>query len=441
MNLCMVGVGYVGLVSGTCFAEFGNRVYCVDNDPEKIELLETGKIPFYEPGLKELLERNRSAGRLVFTTNLREALNESLVVFIAVGTPSRDDGSANLNQVYEVARDIGRLMQGYKVIVTKSTVLIGTSRRIKEIIRENQPREIPFDVVSNPEFLREGSAIEDFMRPNRVVIGSDSEQASAIMKDLYSPLYLIETPFVLTNLETAEMIKYASNAFLATKISFINEMANLCEKVGADVHQVAKAMGLDKRIGPKFLHPGPGFGGSCFPKDTAAIVNFAASVDSRLRIVESVIQVNQDQIQRMIEKVKRAFGDQVQGKIFAALGLTFKPNTDDIRESPAIKIIKGLVELGAQVVAYDPAGIEPSKKVLGSIGFAQGPYEAAKGADALMILTEWNEFRYLDWDKLATLLKDKLVFDFRNVYDPEKMRAMGFKYYCVGRGYEPSQRT
>jgi len=296
-------------------------------------------------------------------------------------------------------------------------------------------------VVSNPEFLREGSAIEDFMRPNRVVIGSDSEQASAIMKDLYSPLYLIETPFVLTNLETAEMIKYASNAFLATKISFINEMANLCEKVGADVHQVAKAMGLDKRIGPKFLHPGPGFGGSCFPKDTAAIVNFAASVDSRLRIVESVIQVNQDQIHRMIEKVKRAFGDQVQGKIFAALGLTFKPNTDDIRESPAIKIIKGLVELGAQVVAYDPAGIEPSKKVLGSIGFAQGPYEAAKGADALMILTEWNEFRYLDWDKLATLLKDKLVFDFRNVYDPEKMRAMGFKYYCVGRGYEPSQRT
>ncbi len=332
-------------------------------------------------------------------------------------------------------------MKGYKVIVTKSTVLIGTSRKIKEIIRKNQPKEIPFDVVSNPEFLREGSAIEDFMRPNRVVIGSDSEQASAIMKDLYSPLYLIETPFVLTNLETAEMIKYASNAFLATKISFINEMANLCERVGADVHHVAKAMGLDKRIGPKFLHPGPGFGGSCFPKDTMAIANFAASVGSRLRIVESVIQVNHDQVERMIGKVRRACGDQVQGKRLAALGLTFKPNTDDIRESPAIKIIKRLVGLGAQVVAYDPAGIEPSKKELKAIEFAQDPYEAAKGADGLMILTEWNEFRYLDWDKLATLLNGKLVFDFRNVYDPEKMRAKGFVYYCVGRGYEPSQEA
>ncbi len=438
MNICMVGVGYVGLVSGACFAEFGNRVYCVDNDRQKIETLESGKIPFYEPGLKDLLERNRAAGRIIFTTDLKEALDECLVVFIAVGTPSRDDGSANLQYVFEVAKEIGKLMEGYKVIVTKSTVVIGTSRKIRKIIKENQTKEIPFDVVSNPEFLREGSAIEDFMRPDRVVIGTDSEQASAIMKDLYSPLYLIETPFVITNLETAEMIKYASNAFLATKISFINEMANLCERVGADVHHVAKAMGLDKRIGPKFLHPGPGFGGSCFPKDTKAITSFAASVGSRLRIVEAVIQVNEEQVLRMVEKVKQAFGDRLEGTRLAALGLTFKPNTDDIRESPAIKIIKELVKMGAHVVAFDPAGIEPSKRELEGVEFAQDPYSAAQGADGLMILTEWNEFRYLDWDEMAKRLHGRLVFDFRNVYDPDKMKAMGFQYHCVGRGYEPA---
>jgi UDPglucose 6-dehydrogenase len=435
MNICVVGVGYVGLVTGSCFAEFGNTVVCVDNDEEKIEALQQGIIPIYEPGLEEMVKRCQSAGRLHFTTDVADAVEKSLVIFIAVGTPSGSGGSANLEYVYQVAETIGKLMKGYKVIATKSTVPVGTGKEIREIIQRNQAREISFDVVSNPEFLREGSAIEDFMRPNRVVIGSESEQANAIMKDLYSPLYLIETPVVITNVETAEMIKYASNAFLATKISFINEMANICELVGADVHQVAKGMGLDKRIGPKFLHPGPGYGGSCFPKDTRAIAKLAESLGYRFSIVETVIQVNERQHERMVEKMESTLGP-LKGKRLGVLGLTFKPNTDDIRESPGIKIVKGLVEKGASVVAFDPAGMEAAKEVLGEVVFAKDMYDVAEDADALVLTTEWNEFRFLDWDRVKTLLRSPTVVDLRNIYDPVRMRARGFDYLCVGRPHE-----
>ena len=432
MNLCIVGVGYVGLVTGTCFAEFGNNVVCVDNDETKIASLQRGIIPIYEPGLEERVKRNHAAGRLHFTTDVAEAVEKSLVIIIAVGTPSDSAGSANLEFVYQVAETIGKLMKGYKIIVTKSTVPVGTGREIKEIVKKNQDKEIPFDVVSNPEFLREGSAIEDFMRPNRVVIGTDSEQATAIMKDLYSPLYLIETPFIITNVETAEMVKYASNAFLATKISFINEMANICELVGADVHQVAKGMGLDKRIGPKFLHPGPGYGGSCFPKDTRAIVKLGDSLGYRFQIVESVIEVNERQHKRMVDKIEKVLGI-LEGKQLGILGLTFKPNTDDIRESPALKIISSLIKKGASVCAFDPAGMEESKKVLNEVNYAQNMYDVAKDADALIIITEWNEFRNLDWERVKTLLRSPTVIDLRNIYEPSKVKDKGFNYYSVGR--------
>jgi UDPglucose 6-dehydrogenase len=432
MNICVVGVGYVGLVTGTCFAEFGNNVVCVDIDEKKIESLQQGIIPIYEPGLEEMVKRCQSVGRLHFTTDVADAVEKSLAIFIAVGTPSYRAGSANMEYVYEVAEIIGTLMKGYKVIATKSTVPVGTGKEIKDIIRKNQKEEIPFDVVSNPEFLREGSAIEDFMRPNRVVIGTDSEQATAIMKDLYSPLYLMETPFVITDVETAEMIKYASNAFLATKISFINEMANICELVGADVHQVAKGMGLDKRIGPKFLHPGPGYGGSCLPKDTRAIVKLGESLGYRFLIVESVIEANERQHNRMVDKIENSLGN-LEGKRLGVLGLTFKPNTDDIRESPAIKIIGVLINKGASIVAFDPAGMEASKQVLNQVVFVEDMYDVAKDADALILITEWNEFRNLDWDKVKTLLRSPTVFDLRNIYDPGRMQAKGFNYHCVGR--------
>jgi UDPglucose 6-dehydrogenase len=435
MNICVVGVGYVGLVTGTCFAEFGNTVVCVDNDEKKIDALQQGIIPIYEPGLGEMVKRCQSAGRLHFTTDVADAVEKSLVIFIAVGTPSGSSGSANLEYVYQVAETIGKLMKGYKVIATKSTVPVGTGKEIKEIVKKNQEQDIAFDVVSNPEFLREGSAIEDFMRPNRVVIGSESEQANAIMKDLYSPLYLIETPVVITNVETAEMIKYASNAFLATKISFINEMANICDLVGADVHQVAKGMGLDKRIGPKFLHAGPGYGGSCFPKDTSAIAKLAESLGYRFRIVETVIEVNERQHERMVEKIERTLGT-LKGKRLGVLGLTFKPNTDDIRESPAIKIVKTLLDKGVSVAAYDPAGMEAAKEVLKEVVIAKDMYDVAKDADALVLITEWNEFRFLDWDRVKALLRSPTVMDLRNIYDPVRMKARGFDYHCVGRSYE-----
>ncbi len=435
MNICIVGVGYVGLVTGTCFAEFGNHVICVDKDEQRIGSLQQNIIPIYEPGLEEMVKRNQSAGRLNFTQDVNEAVEKSLAVFIAVGTPSDSEGSANLEYVYQVAETIGKLMTGYKIIVTKSTVPVGTGKKIREIIRKNQKEEIPFDVVSNPEFLREGSAIEDFLRPNRVVIGTDNEQATAIMKDLYSPLYLIEIPFLNTNVETAEMIKYASNAFLATKISFINEMANICELVGADVHMVAKGMGLDGRISRKFLHPGPGYGGSCFPKDTKAIVKLAETHGYRFKIVESVIEVNERQQMLMVDKIENVLGD-LKGKRLGILGLTFKPNTDDIRDSPAIRIIETLLKKGAIVSAYDPAGMEAAAKILKGVNYANDIYEAAQDAEALVIITEWNEFRYLDWEKVQASLRSPTVIDLRNIYEPDKMKTRGFNYHCVGRGHE-----
>jgi UDPglucose 6-dehydrogenase len=432
VNICVIGIGYVGLVTGACFAEFGIRVTCVDNDREKIKRLKQGKIPIYEPGLEEMIAKNVKENRLSFTDNLEEGVKHSLVIFIAVGTPPDRQGKADLRYVKEVAQAIGRTMDGYKLIVTKSTVPVGTGKIIHEIIRKSQKEKLPFDIVSNPEFLREGSAIEDFLRPNRVVIGTESDQAVAIMKDLYSPLYLIETPFVITTVETAEMIKYASNAFLATKISFINEMANLCEKLGADVHLVAKGMGLDQRIGSKFLHPGPGFGGSCFPKDTAALVQLADSLGYDFEIVKSVIRVNQRQKKKKVEKIIKAVGP-VKGKTLGFLGITFKPNTNDIREAPALFIIKKLESLGAKIKAYDPAGMEEGRKMLKKVSFQENLYEVGKGADALILATEWNPFRTIDWVKMKSLLKRPMVVDLKNMYEPAKMHQLGINYTCVGR--------
>ncbi len=438
MNICVIGTGYVGLVTGTCFADFGVNVLCVDKDVEKIEMLRRGEIPIFEPGLKELVDKNINEGRLIFTTDLGEAIKKALVIFIAVGTPPRQDGSADLSYIEEVARTIAQNLNGYKVVVTKSTVPVGTGALIEGIISKEQGSDHKFDVASNPEFLREGSAVEDFMRPNRVVIGARSEQAVAIMKDLYSPLYIFETPFVITDIETAEIIKYASNAFLATKISFINEIANLCEMVGADVHMVAKGMGLDQRIGSKFLHPGPGYGGSCFPKDTMAITNIARDHGYTFRIVDAVIEVNMAQREIMIEKVKALTGD-FSGRHIGVLGLAFKPNTDDIRESPAIDIVKRLVNEGAVVKAYDPAGMENARKAMPyDITYCNDAYEAAQGCEALLILTEWNQFRKLDLARIKGLLKKPRIVDMRNIYEPESMRKMGFEYVCVGRGEKRS---
>ena len=433
MNICVVGVGYVGLVTGSCFAELGMNVACIDNDEAKIENLKQGKIPIYEPGLTEMVVRNHTQGRLTFSTSLDESLSQALVVIIAVGTPQADNGAADMHYVWEVGRSIGQSMSGYKVIVTKSTVPVGTGQKLEELIRENQKTPVPFDIVSNPEFLREGSAIEDFMRPNRVVIGANSEQAQAIMRDLYSPLYLLGTPFVITDVVSAEMIKYAGNAFLATKISFINEMANICEKVGADVNIVAKGIGLDGRIGPKFLHAGPGYGGSCFPKDTAAIATIAREHGYTFRIVEAVMEVNKNQRQVMVAKIKEAMSGDLAGKTIAVLGLTFKPNTDDMRESPSLDILPALMAMGARIKAYDPAGMEEAKKVLFDIHFGNDAYEAISGADALVLMTEWNQFRNLDWARIKTIMTGNMVFDLRNIYSPEKVRAEGFVYHSVGR--------
>lgn len=433
MNICIVGTGYVGLVTGTCFAEFGVSVTCVDKDKDKIELLRKGRSPIYEPGLEELINKNTKEGRLSFSTDLAEVVKKSLVILIAVGTPPKKDGSADLKYVEEVAKTIADNMNGYKVIVTKSTVPVGTGKLIEDIIKKKQDSSRQFDVVSNPEFLREGSAIEDFMRPNRVVIGAKSQQAIAILKDLYSPLYLIETPFIITDIATAELIKYASNAFLAVKISFINEIANICERVGADVHMVAKGMGLDNRIGSKFLHPGPGFGGSCFPKDTMAITNIAKQHGYNFEIVEAVLNVNTRQRERMVEKI-RFMLNQLNGRTIGVLGLSFKPNTDDIRESPAVDIVHKLMEEGAGIRVYDPAAMEEAKKVLGEkITCCKDAYDAASGCDALVILTEWNQFRKLDMEKIKRLLKTPVLIDLRNVYNPQAMRDMGFQYTSVGR--------
>jgi len=432
MHIGIIGTGYVGLVTGACFAEFGLFVTCTDKDEEKIRSLKKGVIPFYEPGLDELIRRNIKQGRLNFTTQIKKAVESSLVLFIAVGTPRRGDGSANLKYVEEVAREIAENINDYKLIVTKSTVPVGTGEKLREIISKNLKEQIDFDIVSNPEFLREGAAIEDFMRPNRVVIGAKSQQAIAIMKDLYKPLYLIETPFVITNIETAELIKYASNSFLATKISFINEIANLCERVGADVHMVAKGMGLDQRIGPKFLHPGPGYGGSCLPKDTNALFKIAEDHDVYLGIIDAVIKTNEKQREVMIKKIKDAIG-VLKGKTITILGLSFKPNTDDIREAPSVYIIQRLLKEKAHIRAYDPVSMGEAYKILPGIKYCKNAYDAAKGADAIVIMTEWNQFRNLDLDRIKRQLKGPYFFDLRNIYEPQKVKEKGFKYFCVGR--------
>jgi UDPglucose 6-dehydrogenase len=432
MHIGIIGTGYVGLVTGACFAEFGLFVTCVDKDEKKVKSLKKGLVPFYEPGLDELVKRSIKQGRLNFTAKIADAVNSSLVIFIAVGTPPRGDGYADMKYVEEVARGIARHLDEYKVIVTKSTVPVGTGEKLREIISMNLKEQIDFDIVSNPEFLREGSAIEDFMRPNRVVIGAKSQQAIAIMKDLYKPLYLIETPFVITNIETAELIKYASNSFLATKISFINEMANLCEKVGADVHMVAKGMGLDQRIGSKFLHPGPGYGGSCLPKDTHALLKMAEEHDVELCIVNSAVMANERQKEFMAKKIKDAMG-VLEGKIIAILGLSFKPNTDDIREAPSLYIIESLLKEKANIRVYDPVSMKEVERIISRIKYCKDPYDAVKGADALVIMTEWNQFRNLELDKLKKLLKGLYFFDLRNVYEPQRLREKGFKYFCVGR--------
>lgn len=432
MHIGIIGTGYVGLVTGACFAEFGLSVTCVDKDEKKISSLKKGLIPFYEPGLDELVKRNIKQGRLRFTTKIGKAVESSLVIFIAVGTPRRGDGSADLKYVEEVAGEIAKHMDGYKVIVTKSTVPVGTGEKIREIIAKNLKGQIDFDIVSNPEFLREGSAIEDFMRPNRVVVGANKPQSIAIMKDLYKPLYLIEAPFVITNIETAELIKYASNSFLATKISFINEMANLCDRVGADIHMVAKGMGLDQRIGPKFLHPGPGYGGSCLPKDTNALLKIAEDHGVELGIIGAAVRANERQRGLMVRKIKDAMGD-LKGRTISVLGLSFKPNTDDMRDAPSLYIINELMREGVNIRAYDPICTKEENRILPKVKYCKDPYDAVKGAHALVIVTEWNEFRNLQLDRIKKLLKEPYFFDMRNIYDPQRMKDAGFQYYCVGR--------
>jgi len=497
MKISIIGTGYVGLVTGTCLADFGLSVTCVDQDETKISLLNSGGVPIYEPNLEALIQKNVSAGRLTFTTDLEKAVQQSKVIFIAVGTPSNDDGSADLTQIKEVAQQIATFMNEYKVIVIKSTVPIGTTRKIKEIINKNiiarsslsghcegakQPKQsnpssvipasssvipakagihppvitrgqgkarihptrinrrtgvspvypIPFDIISNPEFLREGSAVYDFTHPDKIVIGTESPKALKIMQEIYRPLYLIDTPFVITNPETSELIKYACNAFLATKITFINEIANLCDKVGADVHQVAKAMGMDGRISPKFLHPGPGFGGSCFPKDTEALCSIAANYGYEFKTLKAVISANKRQRELMVEKIKHHLGD-LKGKTIAILGLAFKQNTDDIRKSPAIDIINLLLKEGAHIKCFDPLAMENTKKILPNLTYCQDEYETAQNSHMLVILTEWNQFRNLDLLKIKKLLKSPVLIDLRNLYKPDQVRQLGFIYKGVGR--------
>ncbi|MSO97706.1 MAG: UDP-glucose/GDP-mannose dehydrogenase family protein [Rhodospirillaceae bacterium] len=433
MRVAMIGTGYVGLVSGTCFSEFGVEVVCMDKDADKIERLKKGEIPIFEPGLDELVKSNVEGGRLSFTTDLAVAVKGADAVFIAVGTPSRrGDGHADLSYVYAVVKEIAVAMDHYTVVVTKSTVPVGTGREVQRIIKAARP-DAEFDVVSNPEFMREGSAINDFMRPDRVVIGAESDRARELMRKLYRVLYIIETPILFTNLETSELIKYAANAFLATKITFINEVADLCEKVGADVHDVAKGIGLDGRIGKKFLHPGPGYGGSCFPKDTLALTKTAQEHKSPLRIVETVAEINDLRKVRMAAKIIAACGGTVRGKTIAVLGLTFKPNTDDMRESPSLDIVPALRTAGATVRVYDPEGMPEAEKLLPGAVFCKDAYEAMTGADAVAILTEWNQFRSLDLKRMKGLLKSPVMIDMRNIYVPADMAAAGFTYTCIGR--------
>lgn len=433
MRIAMIGTGYVGLVSGTCFSEFGVDVICVDKDEGKIERLKKGEIPIYEPGLEQMVKTNAAAGRLSFSTDLKASVKHADAVFIAVGTPSRrGDGHADLSYVYAAAEEIAHALDGYTVVVTKSTVPVGTGREVERIIKKTRP-DAEFDVVSNPEFLREGSAINDFMRPDRVVIGAETDRAKEVMRQLYRVLYLIETPILFTALETSELIKYAANTFLATKITFINEISDLCEKVGADVHDVAKGIGLDGRIGKKFLHPGPGYGGSCFPKDTLALVKTAQDYEAPLRIVETVVNVNDERKAAMAQRIIDACGGSVKGKTVAMLGLTFKPNTDDMRDSPSLAIVPALIDAGATVRAYDPEGMEESKKMMPDIIYCDDTYSTMDGADVLSIVTEWNEFRSLDLQRAKDLLSSPVIVDLRNIYSPDDVIRAGFSYSCIGR--------
>jgi len=485
MNISIIGTGYVGLVTGTCLADFGLNVICVDQDKNKIDILNSGGIPIYEPNLEPLIEKNISAGRLTFTTDLKDTVRKSKVIFIAVGTPPNHDGSADISRVEQVAKEIAQHINEYKVIVNKCTVPVGTARQIKKIINKYQHKSvipakagihlsspsplrgeggvrvksssviareqsdrsnpnlnrrtgvspvypIPFDVISNPEFLREGSAIYDFTHPDKIVIGYESEKAKKIMQEIYRPLYLLDAPFVFTTLETAEMIKYACNAFLATKITFINEIANLCDKVGANVHQVAKAMGMDGRINPKFLHPGPGFGGSCFPKDSRALKAMADNQNYDFKLIKAVIEANTRQRQIVVEKIEQCIGN-LQDKTIAILGLAFKQNTDDIRESSAIDIIRMLLSKNCRIRCFDPMAMENTRKILPDLIYCQDEYETAQGSDALVILTEWNQFRNLDLLKIKKLMQKPIMLDLRNLYDPEKVKALGFQYSGIGR--------
>jgi UDPglucose 6-dehydrogenase len=453
MNITVIGTGYVGLVTGACFAEFGLKVACVDKDKKKIAPLSQGKIPIYEPGLEEIVRRNMRTGFLRFSTKIDESIQNSLAIFIAVGTPSRADGSADLSYVDEVALAIARNLTGYKVIVTKSTVPVGTGDRIRAkieaVLEQPDKRRKPagesihvsdlhrparlFDVVSNPEFLREGSAVEDFLHPDRIIMGADSEQAIAIMKDLYSPLYLGgKTRFVITDVRTAELIKYATNAYLATKITFINEIANLCDRVGSNVLTIANALGMDGRISPKFLNPGPGYGGSCFPKDTRALCKIAEDAGYDFGVLEAVVKVNERQRTIMVEKIRNAMGG-VRGRCIAMLGLSFKPNTDDIRESPAIAIARELKRAGGKIKAYDPAAGEVAKQELPGVTICKDVESAARGADALVIVTEWNQFRNLDLERVRKLLRTPLLIDLRNIYQPERVREAGLRYVGIGQ--------
>jgi len=433
MRVAMIGTGYVGLVSGACFSEFGTEVVCVDKDAGKIERLLEGVMPIYEPGLDTLVSKNVAAGRLSFTTDLKAAVTGADAVFIAVGTPTTEgDGHADLSYVYAAAAEIAEAIDEYTVIVTKSTVPVGTGREVQRIVGEIISAD-KFDVASNPEFLREGSAIEDFMRPDRVVIGTDSDKAAEVLRQLYRPLFLMETPILYTKIETSELIKYAANTFLAAKITFINEVANLCEKVGANVQEVARGIGLDGRIGGKFLHAGPGYGGSCFPKDTLALVQTARDHDAPLHIIEAVVKVNEDRKRQMADKIVAACGGSVDGKTIAVLGLTFKPNTDDMRDSPSLAIVPALQEVGAKIRAFDPQGMTEAAEMMPGIMFCGDAYETMEGADALAIVTEWNEFRLLDLERVKGLLSVPLIVDLRNIYKPDEIIKAGFDYFSVGR--------
>ena len=430
----MIGTGYVGLVTGACLSEFGHRVICMDKDVSKIASLAKGEIPIFEPGLENIVEKNVKDGRLFFTTDLAGAAAESDAVFIAVGTPAtrRGDGYANLSFVYSAAKELAPHLKGYTVIIDKSTVPVGTAGQVQRIVKEENP-DADFNVVSNPEFLREGAAINDFMRPDRVVIGADSERAVKVMKEVYDPLYLISTPFVETTLETAELIKYAANAFLAIKISFINEMANICEAVNADVIALAKAVGLDGRIGGKFLHPGPGYGGSCFPKDTLALMRIAQENSVAARLVEAAVEVNSAQKARMVKKIRDALGGSEAGKTIGILGMTFKPETDDLRDAPSLTILPALAEKGARLRVHDPVAMEEASAMFPEFEFVKNPYAACEGADAVVLLTEWNQYRALDLKSIRSLMKKPVFIDLRNVYEPRKMQEAGFHYMGVGR--------